>query len=330
MKKKTLAIIIIALLLVLTIAPSINAFVFTGESQFKASSEGLVIEGHGSYKWRSFFDNAQGYFWKWCDSLQSAGPPRCTPDWISKRISNPDVEFFYVIAHSDGQSDRFRANASGVYYTADQLHDDMEDRSPMKLAILCCCEAMTDTGPGSLSWEFRKGQSEGTVVIGYTNMGECPGTMWDALDWQDNMFNLMDRGFTVKKAFDIACTNHPTIANYVKFVGDTNLKAENNPLSPPEIKLKLQTGLYVDNVKERSFPITIVVGDTNIEVNATDDYGINRVEFYIDDDLKETDTTSPYIWTWDEFSFGRHTLTVKAYDNAGNSATDEMTVWKFF
>ena len=91
--------------------------------------------------------------------------------------------------------------------------------------------------------------------------------------------------------------------------------------------INLETGIYIENVKKISFPITIIVGSIDIKVDAE---GANRVEFYIDDELKETDTTYPYSWTWDEFSFGKHTLTVKAYDNTGNSDTDEMAVWKFF
>lgn len=59
----------------------------------------------------------------------------------------------------------------------------------------------------------------------------------------------------------------------------------------------------------------------------------SKVEFYIDEELKAIDddtTDNTYVWTWDEFSFGVHTLTVKAYDNNGNSDTDEVKVWKFF
>ena len=91
--------------------------------------------------------------------------------------------------------------------------------------------------------------------------------------------------------------------------------------------ISLEAGIYVENVKKISFPITIVVGSIDIMVDAE---GASRVEFYLDDELKATDDASPYSWTWDEFSFGSHTLKVIAYDNAGNSDTDEMTVWKFF
>ncbi|UCD13775.1 MAG: hypothetical protein JSW60_09510, partial [Thermoplasmatales archaeon] len=58
--------------------------------------------------------------------------------------------------------------------------------------------------------------------------------------------------------------------------------------------------------------------------------GLNRTELYIDDELKGIFTSIPKSWLWDERVFFRHTIMVKAYDNAGNNATKEMKVWKFF
>ncbi len=76
----------------------------------------------------------------------------------------------------------------------------------------------------------------------------------------------------------------------------------------------------------------MIIGSIDIEVDATDDLsGIDRVEFYINDELKATDTTKPFNWTWDErtpFKF-RYTIMVTAYDIAGNSAMNEIMVWRF-
>ena len=95
--------------------------------------------------------------------------------------------------------------------------------------------------------------------------------------------------------------------------------------------INLEPGIYVDNAQKMPFPIPIIVGSIDIKVQASDtESGMNMVEFYIDNELKLTVTEKPYIWKWDEFSFGRHILKVIAYDNAGNSDTDEMKVWKFF
>jgi hypothetical protein len=54
------------------------------------------------------------------------------------------------------------------------------------------------------------------------------------------------------------------------------------------------------------------------------------VEFYIDDKLEETVKPPIFIWRWDKNTFFRHKIKVIAYDNAGNSNSDELNVWKFF
>jgi hypothetical protein len=89
----------------------------------------------------------------------------------------------------------------------------------------------------------------------------------------------------------------------------------------------------VDNVAPTvsvSSPVNGATVKDTIAVSATatdnsDGTGVDKVEFYIDDILKSTDTTSPYAYPWDSKSVsdGSHTIKVKAYDKATpvNSAT---------
>jgi hypothetical protein len=181
------------------------------------SKQSLILRGYGDPKWEAWRGNAIEWYQEWCGSIQSRISPETK--WISSVISNKNVELFYVIAHSGGKSSQFQANSSGFYYTADQLNKDMKNRPAIKLAVLCCCEAMRDTKkPGTLSYEFRKGGFSNTVTIGYIGMGSCPG--WsDSLYWQDSMFKKINRGFTIKRAFDLACAEFPSISDCVKFVG---------------------------------------------------------------------------------------------------------------
>jgi hypothetical protein len=53
--------------------------------------------------------------------------------------------------------------------------------------------------------------------------------------------------------------------------------------------------------------------------------GMNRVEFFIDGNLQETDTTGPFEWTieWDP-DYKTKTFYAYAYDNAGNSGDDNV------
>ncbi len=71
-----------------------------------------------------------------------------------------------------------------------------------------------------------------------------------------------------------------------------------------------------------------VSGSVNVNASSTDNMGglgVNRVEFYVDNVLKGSDSTPPYSYLWDTKTStdGAHSLTVKTYDNAtpSNSRT---------
>jgi hypothetical protein len=84
-----------------------------------------------------------------------------------------------------------------------------------------------------------------------------------------------------------------------------------------------------------------VGGTVTVRAEASDDQGITKVEFYIDNSLIESDTTAPYRFSWDtaNVSNGSHTIKAIAYDTANQTAEDQVTVtvqnydirgtWKF-
>jgi len=168
--------------------------------------------------WLDWRLNANSWYTNWCDSTGSISFQ--TPDTISSYISDPVYELFYEIAH--GGSNSFKATQSEYYYASD-VTTALQDRNPMRFAFIGSCGGMDNTGPGTWSYEFRKGDNLETVAIGYTGMGSCPG--WSvSLQWQDYMFYVMDQDKTIKNAFDLACAEYPTIAPCVVFTGDTNLE----------------------------------------------------------------------------------------------------------
>jgi len=105
--------------------------------------------------------------------------------------------------------------------------------------------------------------------------------------------------------------------------------------TPPILKiLKPINALYIFNYKIRNYIIRkpLIIGRINITVDAKDDdSGVNRVEFYIDDELMENDTAEPYNFIWNDRTIFKHKHTIKAiaYDNEGNSASNEIIVRKF-
>ena len=79
-----------------------------------------------------------------------------------------------------------------------------------------------------------------------------------------------------------------------------------------------------DNVDDKLPVISVsesgTSGTITFSATATDNVGVTKVEFYVDNTLKGTDTTSPYSMILDSLSLidGNYTLVGKAYDAAGN------------
>jgi len=68
----------------------------------------------------------------------------------------------------------------------------------------------------------------------------------------------------------------------------------------------------------------ITNGNVQVTATASDDYAVNRVEFYQGATLLFTDTSAPYSFAWSAPG-GSITLTAKAYDDAGNVGTATVT-----
>jgi hypothetical protein len=74
---------------------------------------------------------------------------------------------------------------------------------------------------------------------------------------------------------------------------------------------------------------TMVNGAVAVDINATDNVGVMRVELYVDGELVGADSTQPYAFSWDSASTGagaQVTLSATATDAAGNTGTTSVTV----
>lgn len=100
------------------------------------------------------------------------------------------------------------------------------------------------------------------------------------------------------------------------------------------IEQPLENSLYILDRKILTLPrTTVIMGDITVKAIINSTHEIDRLEFYIDDELKNTETDHP-SWLWvpwklDKPLFLRHTIKVVAYDNLGNNASDEIEVWIF-
>ena len=144
----------------------------------------------------------------------------------------------------------------------------------------------------------------------YTSRYDAMGRMWDTQYLTHCSASIGDSIFDEGLSW---------IENIIWAVGDQPIVEIANPG---------RGCLYIfdQEIISTIFGNTIIIGGTTVEAEAYDEYGIEKVEFYIDDELKFVDDECPYEWLWGEKAFGTHEIQVIACDNEGNNAKDKMEV----
>jgi len=120
-------------------------------------------------------------------------------------------------------------------------------------------------------------------------------------------------------------------AHYVDGVDATTIVKDGN--LPPEVGIQTPAAKYVyrfgKQVRKSFSGNTILLGRTTLVAYASDDSKIEKVEFYIDGTLMKTVTEEPYEWFWHQFTMGKRTITVQAYDDQGKTASATIDVIVF-
>lgn len=119
------------------------------------------------------------------------------------------------------------------------------------------------------------------------------------------------------------------LVNTTRLIALSLAELASTPLLPRQVVIDApqRGGLYVNGVRWGTFSSsrTVVVGDA--AVSASLRFGtasVQKVEFYVDDQLVHTDTTAPYSWTVDRLLMGRHEVKVQLYEPTGLVSTDVM------
>jgi parallel beta-helix repeat protein len=90
-------------------------------------------------------------------------------------------------------------------------------------------------------------------------------------------------------------------------------------------KLSFDHFIYIKKWKILPFFKTVIVGPVSVNV---DSENVNKAEFYVDGQLKDTITDPPYFWQWSEKAYKKHKLEAKVYDKKGKSiSSGEMTFY---
>jgi hypothetical protein len=93
--------------------------------------------------------------------------------------------------------------------------------------------------------------------------------------------------------------------------------------------------LYLHNQRLFPWSSTKIIGPITIEATGMDffyepgQWQVQKVEFYIDNDLKATVNAEPYSWDWTAKTIGKHTIKIVAYGFHNDTASKEVEVTKF-
>lgn len=142
-------------------------------------------------------------------------------------ISDPNINVYYHLAHGSYDSALIKGDdwthPDFIVY-ASNIHDWMLNKNKMNFTFIGSCAGLCQNGPGTFSYEFRKGEMTNTAVVGYCNMSEpnCLPCWYEAIPWQDTLFEEMKNGDLVFQAYIDAQTAFPQCNNCIYFDGDRN------------------------------------------------------------------------------------------------------------
>ncbi|MFP5246785.1 MAG: Ig-like domain-containing protein, partial [Thermoanaerobaculia bacterium] len=122
--------------------------------------------------------------------------------------------------------------------------------------------------------------------------------------------------------------NTTAVANGTHSLSSRAYDAAGNSSTSSSVSVNVDNGAPADTTAPATSITAPAAGATlsgtaSVTASATDNVGVTKVEFYVDNVLQSTDTSAPYAWSWNTTtaSNGLHTITSKAYDAAGNVGT---------
>lgn len=167
---------------------------------------------------------------------------------------------------------------------------------------------LENTGTGSINWTASK--TADWITLSNTSGNLEIGTSTTVTVSINNNANFLPEG---------TYTDTITFLNTTNGSGSTTRTVTlliETPDTPPTVTITNPTEGQT------------VSGTVTIQVDASDDNGINKVEIYVDNVLTSTLTAAPYTYQWNTTTAtnGSHTLIATAYDTANQTADDQITV----
>jgi len=177
--------------------------------------------------WDAWYKNARNWFNTMGYNAETVTAP--TREKIESHIKSHSTALFYEAAHGDSLffTGGCINGKEGELTTLFDIEDWINGCQKIPFAFLSSCDAMCDTSYNSLSYKLKKGSNNNTSIVGYCGMGESKCSIcWSySVDWQNSLFNYMNKSYKVKEAFDNAQADYPACAginNCIRFSGDEN------------------------------------------------------------------------------------------------------------
>jgi hypothetical protein len=180
--------------------------------------------GPCSGTWTSWRENARTWFETMGYSTQAIGWP--TEGEVQGHIQSCETAMFYELAH--GNHNMFESGCIGgaspeITY-ASEIESWIAAYPKMPFAFIGSCGGLCWKWDGTFAYEFRKGEPDSAVVVGYCDMAEpyCDLCWEQSIPWQTALFGYMNQGWTVREAFVQAGADYPACGDSgcVRYAGD--------------------------------------------------------------------------------------------------------------
>ncbi len=244
-----------------------------------------------------------------------------TPSYGSSTVYDPTLIVYHKVpirGLSPGTKYYYKAkskDATGVIMTSQEglnfITRDTSDTSPPTISLTSPANGTTLSGVTIISATATDNVVidhidfyRGTILIG------ADATAPYSIDWDTTQTTNGSHSISAR-AYDAA--GNSTASSSV-------LVTVSNTVTPPP-----DTTVPTVSITAPLNGSTIA-GTTTISASATDNIGVTKVDFYRGTTLFGTDTTSPYSISWNTTTVANSTysLTAKAYDASGNTATSSI------
>jgi hypothetical protein len=201
------------------------------------------------------------------------------------------------------------------YVSANRIKSGFRLQKMLVNAVLAAIFSLSMSTPGiastvSLQWDANtESDLAGYKVYYSADSSPLEGTV--PIDVNNQTITTIN-GLDPDKSYTFAVSAYNTTGEESPFSSTVSV----SELSPPIVDITSPA----DSVN--------VSGIALINVTASDNVGVAKVEFYVNNELKVTETGAPYFYSWDTTSVasGAYTLMAKAYDAAGNVSQASRSV----